>query len=130
MQCEPTRITTKITCLLAQRRAEMSNDENGWSEYSKLVLKELETLARGIDGLKNEIGELKQELIVMKNHANRIDELAAWKGRIDDVASPTQLKEHINDIADLKAFKTKAVTVFAVVQFIMALLVFVQKISG
>lgn len=108
----------------------MSNDENGWSEYSKLVLKELETLARGIDGLKNEIGELKQELIVMKNHANRIDELAAWKGRIDDVASPTQLKEHINDIADLKAFKTKAVTVFAVVQFIMALLVFVQKISG
>jgi hypothetical protein len=105
----------------------MSNDENGWSEYSKLVLKELETLAKGIDSLKTEIGEIKQELIVMKNHANRIDELQAWKGRVDDVASPTQLKEHIDTIAELRSFKTKAVTVFAVIQFLMAFALFTQS---
>lgn len=108
----------------------MSNEENGWSEYSKLVLKELETLAKGIDSLKAEIGEIKQELVVMKNHANRIDELAAWKGRIDDVASPTQLKEHIDTIADLRSFKTKAITVFTVVQFLMGFALFAQKFWG
>lgn len=108
----------------------MSNDENGWSEYSKLVLKELETLAKGIDGLKSEIGDLKQDLLVMKNHANRIDDLQVWKGRIDDVASPTQLKEHIESIGDLKSFKTKAITVFAVVQFLMGFAVFAQKMWG
>lgn len=108
----------------------MSNDENGWSEYSKLVLKELETLAKGIDGLKAEIGELKQELVVMKNHANRIDELAAWKGRIDDVASPTQLKSHVDSIGELQSFKTKAITVFTVVQFLMGFALFAQKMWG
>ena len=106
----------------------MPNEENGWSEYSKLVLKELETLAKGIDSLKSEIGDLKEELVVMKNHATRIDELQTWKGRVDDVASPTQLKEHINDISDLKSFKTKAVTIFAVVQFLMGAILFAEKI--
>jgi hypothetical protein len=36
------------------------------------------------------------------------------------VVSPSQLRENIKSIDDLKQFKTKAITVFAVVQFIMA----------
>jgi hypothetical protein len=39
---------------------------------------------------------------------------------VDDVASPNQLKATLDDVAELKTFKTKAVTVFAVVQFVMA----------
>ena len=37
-------------------------DENGWSEYSRLVLKELETLASSIQSLNAEIQDLKQEI--------------------------------------------------------------------
>ena len=37
-------------------------DVNGWSEYSRLVLKELETLASSIQALNTEIQELKQEI--------------------------------------------------------------------
>ena len=40
----------------------MSN-ENGWGEYSKLVLKELETLATGIESLRSELLDVKQEEI-------------------------------------------------------------------
>ena len=40
--------------------------------------------------------------------------------KIDEVASPTQLKELTTEVQELKMFKTKAITVFAVVQFLMA----------
>ena len=45
----------------------MSEDNNGWSEYSRLVLKELETLATSIQSLNSEIQELKQEQKEEKN---------------------------------------------------------------
>ena len=38
---------------------------------------------------------------------------------MDDVASPPQLREAVKDIEELKEFKTKAVTMFMVVQSIM-----------
>ena len=59
--------------------------ENGWAEYSRLVLK-----------------------------------LKTWKEKIDEVASPSQIKELVDEVQELKAFRTKAVTVFTVVQFGMA----------
>ena len=87
----------------------MSNkDQNGWNEYSRLVLQELERLSDNIDSLKGELQEVRQE--------------------IDEVASPTQLKELTNEVADLKTFKTKAVTVFVVVQFLMAAYAWAIKI--
>ena len=56
-----------------------------------------------------------------------MDELRAWKANIDEVASPTQLKEAINDISELKQFKIKAITAFAVVQAVMALALTLSK---
>ena len=38
---------------------------------------------------------------------------------MDDVASPPQLREAIQEIEQLKEFKTKAVTMFMVVQTLM-----------
>ncbi len=94
--------------------------ENGWGEYSKLVLKELETLAKSIEGLRTELQDMKQELAAIRAKEDKVDELRAWKEKIDEIASPTQLKELTTEVQDLKLFKTKAVTVFAVVQFLMA----------
>ena len=47
---------------------------------------------------------------------------------MDDVASPPQLKTALDDIEELKLFKTKAVTIFMVVQFGMGLLIGLSKI--
>lgn len=101
--------------------------ENGWAEYSKLVLKELETLATSIQSLNTEIQDLKQEIARMREREDRVDELRSWKDKIDEVASPTQLKTLTEDVESLKTFKTKAVTIFAVVQFGMVLWTWASK---
>ena len=97
----------------------MTGDQNGWGEYSKLVLKELETLAQGMQLLQKDLELVKAELAALKAKEDKVQELVQWKQRIDDVASPVQLKEMSDKVDDLKIFKTKAVTVFVVVQTIM-----------
>jgi uncharacterized coiled-coil DUF342 family protein len=101
----------------------MTND-NGWGEYSKLVLKELETLASGIKELNESINEMKREMTEIRAKEDKVQELVKWKERIDEVASPSQLKELQVQVDELKSFKTQAVTVFAVVQFGMAAVLF------
>ncbi len=110
----------------------MSEDggQNGWNEYSRLVLKELETLASSITALNAEINDLKQEIARMREREDRVDELRAWKDKIDEVASPSQLQVAIKDVDDLKQFKTKAITIFAVVQFGMAAFAWAMKFMG
>ena len=96
----------------------MSSDD-GWSEYSKLVLKELETLSRGIEGLNDEIQSLKSDITELRSREDKVDELRVWKSRVDEVASPSQMKMWIREVERLKTFKTKAVTIFLVVQGLM-----------
>ena len=106
-----------------------SEGQNGWNEYSRLVLRELETLAASITALNSEIQELKQEIARMREREDRVDELRAWKERVDDVASPTQLRDAVVSIEELKTFKTKAITIFAVVQFGMAAIMWFMNIT-
>ena len=47
--------------------------------------------------------------------------------KVDEVASPTQLLVALKEVDDLKQFKTKAVTIFAVVQFGMAFWAWASK---
>ena len=101
--------------------------ENGWAEYSRLVLKELETLASGIDSLKEEMQDLKQDIALMRDREDRVTELRQWKEKIDEVASPTQLQNLTNEVQELKIFKTKAITIFAVVQFGMIFVSWAMK---
>ncbi len=95
-------------------------DSNGWETYSKLVIQQLETLAGGIEALRIELQDVKSQLTELKAREDRVQELKAWKEKIDEVASPTQMRYALKEIEELKLFKTKAVTVFTVVQFLMA----------
>ena len=105
----------------------MTGNENGWAEYSRLVLKELETLAQGIKDLNDSMNDMKREMAEMKVREDKVQELVKWKDRVDEVASPTQLEKLKEEVEDLKLFKTKAVTIFAVIQFAMAAVVFAQR---
>lgn len=105
----------------------MTSNENGWAEYSRLVLKELETLAAGIKDLNENLQDVKREITEMKAKEDKVQELVKWKDRIDEVTSPTQLEKLKEEVEELKLFKTKAVTIFAVIQFAMAAIVFAQR---
>ena len=85
------------------------------------------TLATGIEGLRSELQEVKVELSKMQVREDAVKDIKVWKDKIDEVASPSQLKDLREEVEDLRLFKTKAVTIFAVVQFAMGVIVFAQK---
>ena len=98
-----------------------SGDDLGWESYSRLVVQQLEPLSKGVDALREELQLVKQQLTELKVKEDKVQDLKEWKEKIDEVASPTQLKSALIDLEDLKIFKTKAVTIFTVVQVIIAM---------
>lgn len=94
----------------------MENERNSWSEYSRLVIAELERLNDGISKLNGEIQDLKREIAELKVKEDNVKELRKWKDSIDEVTSPSQLRDTIKDVSELKTFKTQAITVWLVVQ--------------
>ena len=95
-------------------------NESSWDQYSRLVLQQLETLSNGIEGLRTELQDVKSQLTELKAKEDRVQDLKDWKEKIDEIASPSQLQNALQDIEDLKVFKTKAITIFAGIQFLMA----------
>jgi ribosomal protein L29 len=100
-----------------------NGEQNGWNEYSKLVIAELERLNDGINNLNTEIQDLKQQILELKVKEDFAKDLWKWKQAVDEVASPSQLKSTIKDVAGLKTFKTQAITIWAVVQIITAAII-------
>ena len=104
------------------------SDGESWDQYSRLVLQQLETLSNGIEGLRSELQDVKNQLTELKAKEDRVQDLKEWKDKIDEVASPSQLQNALQEIEDLKTFKTKAVTIFAGVQFVMAAILAITKL--
>jgi Asp-tRNA(Asn)/Glu-tRNA(Gln) amidotransferase C subunit len=104
----------------------MPND-SGWETYSKLVLQQLETLNTGIESMRKELQDVKEQITKIKAKEDRLEEIKVWKDKVDEVASPTQMKYAFRELEQLKTFKTKAVTIFAVVQFAMAVAVLISR---
>lgn len=95
--------------------------------YNQLVLAQLQSLSQGVELLAKDLQSVKQDIIEIKAKEDKIIELREWKQKIDEVASPTQLSKFVQDIQDLNNFKTKAVTIFAVVQFGMGVILFAMN---
>ena len=106
------------------------DNQNGWNEYSRLVLKELESLSDSVDSVRSELQEVKQEIAKMQVREDKVEELRLWRDRLDDIVSPTQLRELILNVEQLKTFRTKAITIFAVVQFGMAATMWLINMTG
>ena len=105
----------------------MSEGET-WDQYSRLVLQQLETLATSMEALRLELQDVKNQLTELKAKEDRIQDLKEWKEKIDEIASPSQLRNAFQEIENLKIFKTKAVTIFAVVQFFMVGVLAISKL--
>lgn len=97
--------------------------ENSWTEWSKHVLKELERLNDSHEMLRSKIEEVQHSLSEMKTNKDGIIELKSWKKEVDEVVSPTQLKELQGRVSNLEQFKTRAITTFLVLQGVIALVI-------
>ena len=103
------------------------NTGSSWEAYSKMVLKQLEDLSVSMNGLRQEIQELKSEIAEIRGQQSNVQDLKVWKDKIDEICSPTQLMQLKTDMDELKMFKVKAITIFAVVQFAMAAAMFFKN---
>lgn len=103
----------------------MSNNsnQNGWNEYSRLVLAEIESLNNKVDALLLENNAIKQELTKLEQFKDEISSLKDWKGNVDEVSSPTQLKELQKEVESIKTFKTVSTTAWIVVQIVFGIAV-------
>jgi hypothetical protein len=90
--------------------------QNGWNEYSKLVLAELERLNENDEKIQETLTEINLKLGKVESVEKDVESIHKWKRYMDDVASPNTLKEMKKDVASLNTFKTVATTVWAVVQ--------------
>lgn len=90
--------------------------QNGWNEYSKLVLAELERLNENDEKIQGILSEINVKLGKVESVEKDVESIQKWKRYMDDVASPNTLKEMKKDVASLNTFKTVATTVWAVVQ--------------
>lgn len=107
----------------------MTGENNSsWEAYSKMVLKQLEDLSSSINGLRQEMQELKSEIAEIRGQQSNVQDLKDWKSKMDEICSPSQLKDLRDEVDELKLFKAKAITVFAVVQFAMGVILFAKDL--
>ena len=105
------------------RRQLMGTDkQNGWNEYSRLVLAELEKINKKIDENTQDINELRQDLTKLESIKDEMSDVKGWKKEVDEVVSPTQMKELSKEVDELKTFKTKSTTIWVAIQIIFGIL--------
>lgn len=101
----------------------MAEEKDSWGEYSKLVLKELERLNENYDDMRSNIdsrfGELNQKLTEFKNIEGKVNNHAAWVEKVNDVWSPTQMKEAKDEIYKQKSRWVAAIAIISFVQILV-----------
>lgn len=104
-------------------------NQNGWNEYSKLVLAELERLNENDEKIQGILNEINLKLGRLDNLEKDISDIEKWKRYMDDAATPSTLKEMKKNIDSLITFKTVATTVWAVVQIAFGIFIALYKMK-
>jgi len=124
--------------------------QNGWNEWSNVVLKELDRLNDNYVEIDNKMDFIKTELTKVKAVWNSIEEFRVWKKSIEDKAivqkvedlnkwkdnmdevwSVTQMKETKDKVDKQTTNWVILLTVWGVIQFLLGIVwVFKDKIFG
>ena len=88
-----------------------------------IQLTRVETIESNVESIKD-WRDKHQEVI----STSELKELKEWKGRMDELMSPKQFEQHIKEHASFKVFKTQAMMIWVVVQSLLTLALFCDKI--
>lgn len=101
--------------------------KNGWSEYGRLVLKELERLNEGQDKLRQDFdkkfAELNEKMSEFKGTEKDVDDLKRWREKVTEVWSPSQMKQSKDEVYDQKNKWSKVVGIIITIQILFTLFV-------
>ena len=120
----------------------MSDNENisknGWSEYGRLVLKELERLNEGQDKLREDFDKQFRELNnkitqTTNNYENAsqdLNNLKEWKDKVTEVWSVSQMKQSKDEVYEQKNKWQRVVGIVIAVQIIFGVVIALTKTFG
>lgn len=100
-----------------------NNEKDTWGEYSKLVLNELQRLNQNYEDLRSDmhksLNEMNQKLTEVKNVEAKVSIHASWIDKVNDVWSPSQMKEAKDEIYKQK---NRMTAIFAVLAFLQIMI--------
>ncbi len=105
----------------------MSEQKDGWGEYSKLVLNELVRLNDNHEKMRNDFDSKLQEmnfkLSDIKSIEKNVNANTAWVEKVNDVWSPNQMKEAKDEIYKQKSRWVAAIAIITFVQIIIGFII-------
>ena len=109
----------------------MAENKDTWADYSKLVLKELERLNENHEKMRTDfdsrLNEMNLKLNDVKGIEKSVNQNSEWIQKVNDIWSPTQMKEAKDE---LYKQKNRWVAVIAVMSFIQIVIGIAISIWG
>lgn len=103
----------------------MAEEKDTWGEYSKLVLRELERLNENHEKMRtdfdNRFIEMNQKLGEVKNIEKNQVANSSWIEKVNDVWSPTQMKEAKDELYKQKTLLAVAIGVVTFIQILIGI---------
>lgn len=96
----------------------MDEEGKAWVRYGELFLKELERLNNNYEGLRKDFEDVKKDIAQTKATEQSVKKIEDWKQRVDDVMSPTQMKEMKDEVYTQKNKWTATVAIITFVQIL------------
>jgi hypothetical protein len=98
----------------------MAENKDSWGEYSKLVLKELERLNENHEKMRydfdNRLNEMTLKLNDIKSVEKNLNLNTAWIEKVNEVWSPTQMKEAKDEIYRQKSRWVATIAILSFIQ--------------
>jgi hypothetical protein len=105
----------------------MSEQKDGWGEYSKLVLNELVRLNDNHEKMRSDFDSKLQEMNFklgdIKSIEKNVSSNTAWMEKVTDVWSPNQMKEAKDEIYKQKSRWVAAIAIITFVQIIIGFII-------
>lgn len=105
----------------------MSEGKETWGDYSKLVLKELERLSETTEKMRTDMdsrfSELNNKLTEFKTTESKVTGLGEWKEKVNDVWSPTQMKEAKDELYRQKTRWAATIAILTFIQIVVGVAV-------
>jgi len=109
----------------------MAENKDTWADYSKLVLKELERLNENHEKMHEDfdkrLNEMNLKLNEVKNIEKNLNTNIEWIQKVNDIWSPSQMKEAKDEIYKQK---NRWVAVIAIVSFIQVVMGVILSLWG
>lgn len=105
----------------------MAEEKDSWGDYSKLVLKELERLNDNHEKMRSDFESKLNEMNLKLNDVKGVEKTvtvnSAWIDKVNDVWSPTQMKEAKDEIYKQKSRWVAAIAIVTFVQILVGLII-------